>query len=463
MNPRLFGTDGIRGRVGRHPITPDFMLRLGWAAGRVFASGGDGLVLIGKDTRISGYMFESALEAGLSAAGADVRLLGPTPTPAVAYLTQTHRADAGIVISASHNPYYDNGIKFFSRNGGKLSDELEVAIEQALERPLQAVASDRIGRVQRMDDAAGRYIEFCKSTLPRRTMLDGLRLVVDCAHGAAYHIAPSVFAELGAQVVPIGVSPNGLNINDGFGAVSPGRMRQAVLDHRADAGVALDGDGDRVIMVDAQGATLDGDDLLFVIAEDRKRRGVLGGGVVGTLMTNLGLEESLRARGIEFDRANVGDRWVLERLKEKGWRLGGEASGHLICLDQNSTGDGIIAALQALFAMVDRGKTLSDLRKGFRKYPQCIENIIINSQNKSIFSSPEIRLAVRDAEAALGSEGRVVLRLSGTEALVRVMVEGTAEEQVNELAGRIALAVERAVGAAFAGRADPVAADHHGA
>ena len=463
MKPRLFGTDGIRGKVGRHPITPDFMLRLGWAAGRVFARDGEGLVLIGKDTRISGYMFESALEAGLSAAGADVRLLGPTPTPAVAYLTQTHRADAGIVISASHNPYYDNGIKFFSRDGGKLSDEAEVAIEQALERPLQAVASDRIGKVQRMNDAAGRYIEFCKSSLPRRTMLDGLRLVVDCAHGAAYHIAPSVFAELGAQVVPIGVSPNGLNINDGFGAVNPDRMRQAVLDHRADAGVALDGDGDRLIMVDAQGATLDGDDLLFVIAEDRKRRGVLGGGVVGTLMTNLGLEESLRTRGIEFDRSNVGDRQVLERLKAKGWLLGGEASGHLICLDQNTTGDGIIAALQVLFAMVDRGKALSDLRKGFQKYPQCIENVRINSQTENIFTSPGIRLAVRDAEADLGPGGRVLLRLSGTEALVRVMVEGATEEQVSELAGRIALAVERAVGAAFAGRTEPVTADRHGA
>ena len=463
MKLRLFGTDGIRGRVGRHPITPDFMLRLGWAAGRVLASDGEGLVLIGKDTRISGYMFESALEAGLSAAGADVRLLGPTPTPAVAYLTQTHRADAGIVISASHNPYYDNGIKFFGRDGGKLSDEAEVAIELALELPLQAVASDRIGKVQRMNDAAGRYIEFCKSSLPRRTMLDGLRLVVDCAHGAAYHIAPSVFAELGAQVVPIGVSPNGLNINDGFGAVSPGRMRQAVLDHRADAGVALDGDGDRLIMVDAQGATLDGDDLLFVIAEDRKRRGVLGGGVVGTLMTNLGLEESLRTRGIEFDRANVGDRQVLERLKANGWLLGGEASGHLICLDQNTTGDGIIAALQVLFAMVDRGEALSDLRQGFQKYPQCIENVRINSQTENIFTSPGIRLAVRDAEADLGPEGRVLLRLSGTEALVRVMVEGENEEQVSELAGRIALAVERAVGAALAGRTEPVTADRHGA
>ena len=463
MKPRLFGTDGIRGRVGRHPITPDFMLRLGWAAGRVLANDGDGLVLIGKDTRISGYMFESALEAGLSAAGADVRLLGPTPTPAVAYLTQTHRADAGIVISASHNPYYDNGIKFFTREGGKLSDEAEVAIERELERPLQAVASDRIGKVQRMNDAAGRYIEFCKSTLPRRTMLDGLRLVVDCAHGAAYQIAPNVFAELGAQVVPIGVSPDGLNINDGFGAVNPGRMRQAVLDHRADAGIALDGDGDRLIMVDARGEILDGDALLYVIAEDRKRRGVLGGGVVGTLMTNLGLEESLRARGIEFDRANVGDRKVLERLRERGWLLGGEASGHIICLDRNTTGDGIIAALQVLFAVVDRGMALSDLRKDFRKYPQCIENVAMYSKNSAIFESPEIRRAVRDAEADLGSGGRVLLRLSGTEALVRVMVEGAAEEQVNNLAGRIALAVERAVEAALDGRSESVAAEHHGA
>ena len=463
MKPRLFGTDGIRGRVGRHPITPDFMLRLGWAAGRVLANDGDGLVLIGKDTRISGYMFESALEAGLSAAGADVRLLGPTPTPAVAYLTQTHRADAGIVISASHNPYFDNGIKFFTREGGKLSDAAEIAIEREIERPLQAVASDRIGKVQRMNDAAGRYIEFCKSTLPRRTMLEGLRLVVDCAHGAAYQIAPSVFAELGAQVIPIGVNPDGLNINDGYGAVNPGRMRQAVRDHRADAGLALDGDGDRLIMADARGETLDGDDILFVIAEDRRRRGVLRGGVVGTLMTNLGLEESFRSRGIGFDRANVGDRKVLARLREKGWLLGGETSGHIICLDQNTTGDGIIAALQVLFAMVDRGKPLSELTRGFRKYPQCIENVQIESRSNAILESPGIQRAIRAAEADLGAGGRVLLRLSGTEALVRVMVEGAAEGQVNELAGRIALAVERSVGAALAGQGELVGADRHGA
>ena len=464
MKPRLFGTDGIRGRVGRHPITPDFMLQLGWAAGRVFANDGNGLVLIGKDTRISGYMFESALEAGLSAAGTDVRLLGPTPTPAVAYLTQTHRADAGIVISASHNPYHDNGVKFFTREGGKLSDGAEAAIELALEHPLQAVASDRIGKVQRMDDAAGRYIEFCKSTLPRRIMLEGLRLVVDCAHGAAYQIAPSVFEELGAQVVPLGVSPDGLNINDGCGAVKPSRMRQAVLDHRADAGIALDGDGDRLVMADARGALLDGDDLLFVIAGDRKRRGVLGGGVVGTLMTNLGLEESLGERGIVFDRANVGDRQILERMRVKGWLLGGETSGHIVCLDRNTTGDGIIAALQVLFAMVDQGKALADLRRGFRKYPQRIENVKVHLHTDAIFGSPGIQRAVRDAEAELGSGGRVLVRLSGTEALVRVMVEGVAEEQVNDLAGRIALAVERASGAPDAGGAAlPVTAEHHGA
>ena len=463
MKPRLFGTDGIRGRVGSHPITPDFMLRLGWAAGCVFANDGDGLVLIGKDTRISGYMFESALEAGLSAAGADVRLLGPTPTPAVAYLTQTHRADAGIVISASHNPYFDNGVKFFTREGGKLSDEAELAIEMALERPIQAVASDRIGKVQRMTDAAGRYIEFCKSTLPRRTMLDGLRLVVDCANGAAYQIAPSVFGELGAHVVPIGVSPNGLNINDGFGAVSPARVRQAVLDHRADAGIALDGDGDRVVMIDARDELLDGDDLLFIISEDRQRRGVLGGGVVGTLMTNLGLEESLRTRGIDFDRANVGDRQVLARLRMKGWLLGGENSGHIVCLDQNTTGDGIIAALQVLFAMVDRGKTLAELRQGFRKYPQRIENVHLPARTDTIFEAPGIRRAVRDAEADLGHDGRVVVRLSGTEALVRIMVEGAAEDQVNDLAGRIALAVERAVGATVTRQDEPELADSHDA
>lgn len=469
MKPRLFGTDGIRGRVGRDPITPDFMLRLGWAAGRVFANDGAGVVLIGKDTRISGYMFESALEAGLSAAGADVRLLGPVPTPAVAYLTQTHRADAGIVISASHNPHYDNGVKFFTRDGGKLSDEAEVAIELALERPLRTVPSDRIGKVQRINDAAGRYIEFCKSTLPRRTMLEGLRLVVDCAHGAAYQIAPSVFEELGAEVVSIGVSPDGININDGCGAVDPGPMRQAVLDHRADAGVALDGDGDRLIMSDARGDLLDGDDVLFVIAEDRKRRGVLGGGVVGTLMTNLGLEESLGERGIVFDRASVGDRKVLERLRSKGWLLGGESSGHIVCLDQNTTGDGIIAALQVLFAMSDRGKALADLRRGCRKYPQCIENVKVSSPAGSVIEAPEVRRAVRDAESDLGAGGRVLLRLSGTEAVVRVMVEGAAADQVSDLAGRIAVAVDQVAAMADpaanepAGSASAVTAERHGA
>ena len=445
MKPRIFGTDGIRGEVGRHPVTPDFMLRLGWAAGRVFASRGEGLILIGKDTRISGYMFESALEAGFSAAGVSVRLLGPIPTPAVAYLTQTHRADAGIMISASHNPYYDNGIKFFDREGSKLSDAVEVAIEVAMEQPLRTVASSRIGNVQRIDDAAGRYIELCKSTLPRRITLDGLRLVVDCAHGAAYHIAPSVFEELGARVVPLGVSPNGLNINDGYGAVSPGKMRQAVLDHGADAGVAIDGDGDRLIMADANGEILDGDDLLFVIAEDRARRGVLGDGVVGTSMTNLGLEESLRERGIEFDRTQVGDRHVLERLKARGWLLGGETSGHIICLDRNTTGDGIVAALQVLFAMTDRGLDLAELRQGFRKYPQHFENVKVPSHAAAILELPEVRDALRDAEARLGAEGRIVLRPSGTEPLVRVMVEGADEGQVSDLAGRIALAVERTV------------------
>ena len=445
MKPRIFGTDGIRGEVGRHPVTPDFMLRLGWAAGRVFASRGEGLILIGKDTRISGYMFESALEAGFSAAGVSVRLLGPIPTPAVAYLTQTHRADAGIMISASHNPYYDNGIKFFDREGSKLSDAVEVAIEVAMEQPLRTVASSRIGNVQRIDDAAGRYIELCKSTLPRRITLDGLRLVVDCAHGAAYHIAPSVFEELGARVVPLGVSPNGLNINDGYGAVSPGKMRQAVLDHGADAGVAIDGDGDRLIMADANGEILDGDDLLFVIAEDRARRGVLGDGVVGTSMTNLGLEESLRERGIEFDRTQVGDRHVLERLKARGWLLGGETSGHIICLDRNTTGDGIVAALQVLFAMTDRGMDLAELRQGFRKYPQHFENVKVPSHAAAILELPEVRDALRDAEARLGAEGRIVLRPSGTEPLVRVMVEGADEGQVSDLAGRIALAVERTV------------------
>ena len=452
MKPRIFGTDGVRGEVGIHPITPDFMLRLGWAAGQVFASQGEGLVLIGKDTRISCYMFESALEAGLSAAGTRVRLLGPTPTPAVAYLTQTHRADAGIMISASHNSYRDNGIKFFNREGSKLSDDVEAAIEAALDQPVRTVASERIGHVQRIDDAAGRYVEFCKSTMPRRTALDGVRLVVDCAHGAGYHIAPSVFRELGAQVVPIGVSPNGLNINEGCGAVSPERMRQAVLEHRADAGVALDGDGDRLIMADAEGGILDGDDLLFVIADDRARRRVLRGGVVGTSMTNLGLEESLRARGISFDRAEVGDRHVLDRLKTKGWWLGGEPSGHVICLDRNTTGDGIVAALQVLFAMVDREAPLAELRKSFRKYPQRFENVrVMAPPVDAVVDLPGVRRALRDAEAELGSGGRIVLRPSGTEPLVRVMVEGAEEERVGDLASRIAQVLENALDTAASG------------
>jgi len=438
---RHFGTDGIRGKVGEPPITPDFILRLGWAAGRVFGRDGDGVVLIGKDTRISGYMFESALEAGLSAAGVDIRLLGPMPTPAIAYLTQTLRARAGIVISASHNPYTDNGIKFFSGDGTKLPDETELRIEAALEESMGTVVSERLGKASRVVDAAGRYIEFCKSTLPFGMNLRGMKLVVDCAHGATYHIAPNVFEELGADVVGIGVEPDGFNINDARGATAPQALCSAVLEHHADAGIALDGDGDRLIMADSGGNVLDGDQLLFIIAERQRREGNLTGGVAGTVMTNMGLQEALERRGIALKRAPVGDRYVLELMKAEGWTLGGETSGHIICLDRMTTGDGIVAALQVLAAAVESGRPLFDLVSGMQKYPQILENVRMPCPI-DVGELPEVRAAVAEVEAELGQTGRVLLRLSGTEPLVRIMVEGREEQSVRAYARQIAGYVE---------------------
>lgn len=443
---RYFGTDGVRGEVGTPPITADFVLKLGWAAGRVLTKGRRGKVLIGKDTRISGYMFESVLEAGLTAAGVDVRLLGPMPTPAIAYLTQTLHADAGIVISASHNPYCDNGIKFFSADGSKLPDEVELAIERELEKPMETASARELGRAERVVDAPGRYIEFCKSTVPHSMNLRGIKLVVDCAHGATYHIAPNVFDELGADVVAIGASPNGLNINDGCGATDPGLLQAKVLEHGADVGIALDGDGDRIVMVDAQGEVLDGDELLFIIAESRKAEGTAFGPVVGTLMSNMGLEMALRSRGISLKRAKVGDRYVLEMMKEFGGTLGGETSGHIICLDRSTTGDGIIAGLQVLLASQRADLSVGELKRGMSKWPQILRNVRISGRGNPI-EQPQVQAAVKDVEEELGKDGRVLLRASGTEPLVRVMVEGRDGDQVARLVDELARVVERALAA----------------
>ena len=440
---KYFGTDGIRGEVGRPPITTDCFLKLGWAAGRVLAGGKRGKIVIGKDTRISGYMFESALEAGLTAAGVDAVLLGPMPTPAVAYLTRTLRATAGIVISASHNPYSDNGIKFFTEDGGKLSDDIELAIEAAIDSPMQTVRSTDIGRAVRIDDAAGRYIEFCKSTVPPDLTLQGLRIVVDCAHGATYHLAPSVFSELGAEVVSIGCTPNGLNINDGFGPLAPNALRDAVRERRADLGIAFDGDGDRVMMVDSDGEVVDGDELLFIIAEDRHAVGLLDGSVVGTVMSNRGLEVALQSLGIGLHRANVGDRHVMELMREHGSLIGGESSGHIICLDRTTTGDGIVSALQVLHALVRSGRTLGEAKQGMSKYPQTIRNIPL-AKRIDVGADGDLQDAVATAEAGLGIDGRVLLRLSGTEQMVRIMVEGTSRVEVETHADRLAEAVSAA-------------------
>ena len=442
MATRYFGTDGIRGKVGVEPITPDFVLKLGWAAGRVLGrqardSRARNLVIIGKDTRISGYMFESALEAGLVAAGLDVSLLGPMPTPAVAYLTRTFHAVAGIVISASHNPFDDNGIKFFSSKGTKLPDEIEQQIEAELAGPMQTRDSSGLGKVTRMADAAGRYIEYCKSTFPFELNLEGLKVVVDCAHGATYHVAPAVLAELGATVVELGVEPDGFNINRDVGSTSPGALIDAVRSHGADLGIALDGDGDRLICVDDTGEIVDGDELLYIIAADRQRRGVACGGVVGTLMSNLGVELALGSLGVPFARAKVGDRHVLEMMASKGWRLGGESSGHIICLDVSTTGDGIVSALQVLAAMQSRGRSLRELRADVRKFPQVMINVAV-ARRGDLLANAAVASAIAAAESELAGRGRVLLRASGTEALIRVMVEGEDSPLVERLASELA-------------------------
>ena len=442
-----FGTDGIRGRVGQFPITAEFILKLGWAVGRVLAQGHGSLVLIGKDTRISGYLFESALQAGLSSAGVDIRLLGPMPTPAIAYLTRTFHARAGIVISASHNPYYDNGIKFFSAQGTKLPDEIELAIEAALETPLETVDSADLGKAERIVDAGGRYIEFCKSTIPNNVELKGLKIVVDCAHGATYRIAPSVFRELGAEVIATGVHPDGLNINEGCGSTHPMHVRQLVQAHHADLGIALDGDGDRVILVDGHGELVDGDELLYIIAKHRKTREDLGGIVVGTVMSNLGLEHALAAIGLTLKRAAVGDRHVLEMLQKGKWVLGGESSGHILCLEHTTTGDGIISALQVVAAMVQTGRSLHELKQGMQKYPQHMVNIPVIA-GMDVLSLSQVKNAVVEAERRLGHDGRVLLRRSGTEPLVRVMVEGHDAHQVEQFALQIAEVITTAIQAA---------------
>ena len=443
MSRKYFGTDGIRGRVGNGSITPEFIMKLGWAAGRVLSKQGRGTVLVGKDTRISGYMFESALEAGLSAAGVDIGLLGPMPTPAVAYLTRTFHAQAGIVISASHNAFYDNGIKFFSADGTKLEDDVELAIEAEIDKPMSTVDSSKLGKASRINDAAGRYIEFCKSTVPMRMDLEGIRIVVDCAHGATYHIAPRVFEELGAEVISIGVEPDGLNINENCGSTKPEALQASVVELSADVGIALDGDGDRLIMVDAEGNLVDGDQILYVIAMSRLLDEQLDGSVVGTVMSNLGLEHALTEQGIGFRRTKVGDRHVMNTLRESGWSLGGENSGHIICLDRTSTGDGIVAALQVLYAMVSSQKALDQLLKGLTLYPQTLINIPLDIPFN--FDESEIvKAAMHEAEYQLGDTGRILLRASGTEPLLRVMVEGRDGDLVQKQADLLADAVREA-------------------
>lgn len=439
MSLKYFGTDGVRGRVGDHPITADFMLKLGRAAGIVLAKGDKRAVVIGKDTRISGYMFESALEAGLAAAGANVLLLGPMPTPAVAYLTRTLYACAGIVISASHNPFEDNGIKFFSADGEKFSDTVERDLEKELEQPFTTVDSSLMGKAQRVDDAAGRYIEFCKGTIPFGTSLGGLRIALDCANGSTYKVAPRVLRELGAKVHACGIEPDGLNINHQCGSTHPGQMQEAVIHSGADLGIALDGDGDRLIMADGDGELIDGDELIFIIATSRHKEGSLKGGVVGTVMSNFGLELAMKERNIPFVRTPVGDRHIHRALVERDWILGGEASGHLLSLDRTSTGDGIVSALQVLEVMVRSGKSLAELKQGMQKFPQIMINVPVSASGQNRLSTSErINEAVRDIEAELNGQGRVILRPSGTEPLVRVTLEGADQELVNRLANQLA-------------------------
>ncbi|PHS24967.1 MAG: phosphoglucosamine mutase [Methylophaga sp.] len=434
---KYFGTDGIRGRVGDGVITPEFVLKLGWAVGRVFAKEHRSKILIGKDTRISGYMFESALQAGLSAAGVDIYLLGPMPTPAIAYLTRTFHAQAGIVISASHNPYHDNGIKFFSGEGTKLADDIEHEIEAMMDQPLVTVESNLLGKAYRVDDAAGRYIEFCKSTIPSKVDLSGLKMVVDCANGATYHIAPDVFKELGAEVIAIGDKPDGININQQCGSTEPELLQAAVLEHKADLGVALDGDGDRLIMVDHTGKLVDGDELLFIIAKSQQRTGTGGTEIIGTQMSNLGLEHALQRHDMTLHRANVGDRYVMQMMKKMGGVVGGESSGHIICLDKTSTGDGIVAALQVLAEIQQTGDSLNELSSAVVKYPQRLINVKIAKQ-MDITNNSDITAAVKAAENKLGDTGRVLLRASGTEPVIRVMVEGRDAALTNQLADELA-------------------------
>jgi len=447
MKKKYFGTDGVRGRVGEHPITADFILRLGRAVGTVLAGEDKRAVVIGKDTRISGYMFESALEAGLAAAGANVLLLGPMPTPAVAYLTRTLYACAGIVISASHNPYEDNGFKFFSEVGEKLPDEVERAIEAEVDKPFVTVESGRMGKAARVDDAAGRYIEFCKGTVPFGTLFSGLRIVLDCANGSTYRVAPAVLRELGAKVHVIGNEPDGMNINDRCGSTQPEAMQQEVVRRRADLGIALDGDGDRVVMADHQGNLVDGDELLFILASARKAEGRMPGGVVGTVMSNFGLELALEQLGIPFLRTAVGDRHIHRALIERGWVLGGEASGHLLALDRASTGDGIVSALQILEVMVSRGRGLHDLSHGMQKFPQTMINVPVSADARERLSgSARISEAVRQVESELNGRGRVILRPSGTEPVVRVTLEGADSDQVALLAQQLADTVRSELG-----------------
>lgn len=443
MARKYFGTDGVRGEVGSFPITPEFALKLGWAAGKVLATQGTKKVLIGKDTRISGYMLESALEAGLISAGLDAVFVGPMPTPAVAYLTRTFRAEAGIVISASHNPYYDNGIKFFSSLGEKLPDEVEETIEAMLDEPMDCVDSKSLGRASRINDAAGRYIEFCKGTFPSELSLEGYKIVVDCANGATYHIAPNVMRELGAEVIEIGTKPDGLNINEKCGATDIKALQKVVVEAGADVGLAYDGDGDRLMMVDSLGNKVDGDQILFILAREALRSGTLQGGVVGTLMSNMSLELALKQLAIPFSRANVGDRYVLEQLKEKGWKLGGENSGHIIVLDKNTTGDGVIASLQVLAAMVSHKLSLNDLTKAVPLFPQVLLNVRFEKGAANPLGSDEVKAVAASVEKRLAGKGRILLRKSGTEPLIRVMVECEDAQLAQSCAKEIVEAVKR--------------------
>lgn len=441
-NRKYFGTDGIRGKVGDSHINPEFFMKLGWAAGKVLAGQGTNKVLIGKDTRISGYMLESALEAGLSAAGISIGLLGPMPTPAIAYLTRTFRCEAGIVISASHNPYYDNGVKFFSADGVKLDDDIELAIEAQLDKPMECVSSDKLGKASRINDAAGRYIEFCKGNFPSDLSLKGLKIVVDCAHGATYHIAPNVLSELGAEVIEIGTEPNGLNINRNVGATSMKAVTDSVLENQADLGFALDGDGDRLMLVDHKGNVIDGDQIVYIIARDVLKSGQLKGGVVGTVMSNLGLEVALATLGVPFIRSKVGDRYVLELLQQKGWSIGGESSGHVLNLAAASTGDGIVAGLQVLAAMLRSDMTLYELSRGMQKFPQTLINVRF-TEGQDPLADLNVQQSVIEAEKNLEDKGRVLLRKSGTEPLIRVMVEAQEANQSSQWAEYIADAVRK--------------------